>query len=202
MVNQMTKNPADIREQISALADGQLDGVAVDDTLLRLGADTALQAEWNAYHVVGEALRAGERSMLGADPAFVGRLRDRLQAEPARPAVMAVVPPQVKVDASAANEPVFRWKLVAGFASLAAVAALGWSLVGGLPSSSGASGPVLASAPADATAPGAVATSAGTMIRDPRLDELLAAHKEAGGVSALQMPAGFLRNATFEGPQR
>lgn len=197
MVNQMTKNPADIREQISALADGQLAGVAVEEILSHLGVDAALQAEWNAYHVAGEALRAGDRAMPGADPAFVERLRIRLQAEPARPAVIAVTPPQVKVAAAAANEPVFRWKMVAGFASLAAVAALGWSLVGGLPASGGASGPVLATAPA-----GAVATSSGTMIRDPRLDELLAAHKEAGGVSALQMPAGFLRNATFEGPQR
>ncbi len=40
------------------------------------------------------------------------------------------------------------------------------------------------------------------MIRDPRLDEFLAAHRQLGGASALQMPAGFLRNATFEGPNR
>jgi sigma-E factor negative regulatory protein RseA len=40
------------------------------------------------------------------------------------------------------------------------------------------------------------------MIRDPRLDELLAAHKQFGSTSALQMPAGFLRNATFETPDR
>ena len=40
------------------------------------------------------------------------------------------------------------------------------------------------------------------MIRDPRLDELLAAHKQYGSTSALQMPAGFLRNATFEAPAR
>jgi sigma-E factor negative regulatory protein RseA len=42
----------------------------------------------------------------------------------------------------------------------------------------------------------------GAMIRDPRLDEFLAAHRQLGGASALQMPAGFLRNATFEGPNR
>ena len=40
------------------------------------------------------------------------------------------------------------------------------------------------------------------MLRDARLDELLAAHKQFGGISALQMPAGFLRNATFENPAR
>jgi sigma-E factor negative regulatory protein RseA len=36
------------------------------------------------------------------------------------------------------------------------------------------------------------------MIRDPQLDAMLAAHKQFGGASALQMPAGFLRNATFQ----
>ena len=40
------------------------------------------------------------------------------------------------------------------------------------------------------------------MLRDPRLDELLAAHKQFGSTTALQMPAGFLRNATFETPSR
>ena len=41
------------------------------------------------------------------------------------------------------------------------------------------------------------------MIRDPRLDEMLAAHRQlGGGASALQSPAGMLRNATFEGPAR
>ena len=39
------------------------------------------------------------------------------------------------------------------------------------------------------------------MIRDPRLDELLAA-QQFGKTTALQMPAGFLRNATFEAPKR
>ena len=38
------------------------------------------------------------------------------------------------------------------------------------------------------------------MLRDPRLDALLEAHQQAGGAS--QMPSGFLRNATFEGPAR
>lgn len=58
-----------------------------------------------------------------------------------------------------------------------------------------------------ASAMAASASTAGNeavpvMIRDPHLDELLAAHKQMGGTSALQMPSGFLRNATFEGPAR
>jgi sigma-E factor negative regulatory protein RseA len=46
------------------------------------------------------------------------------------------------------------------------------------------------------------AAAAPAMLRDSRLDELLAAHKQFGGTSALQMPAGFLRNATFDSAQR
>jgi sigma-E factor negative regulatory protein RseA len=42
------------------------------------------------------------------------------------------------------------------------------------------------------------------MLRDARLDELLAAHKQAGSSSALQMPvpAGLLRSATFTASER
>ena len=90
-----------------------------------------------------------------------------------------------------------RWKLLAGVASIAAVGAIAWSLVGGL---SGPSGPA-------GTVPAAAQLAQGpeqpqVMIRDPRLDAMLAAHKQFGGTSALQMPAGFLRNATFESPSR
>jgi sigma-E factor negative regulatory protein RseA len=55
-----------------------------------------------------------------------------------------------------------------------------------------------------ATAPSIVTadTSAGPMMRDARLDELMAAHRQVGGNSALQVPAGFLRNATYEGAAR
>jgi sigma-E factor negative regulatory protein RseA len=85
-------------------------------------------------------------------------------------------------------------------AALAAVGSVLWSLVGLQGSPTGAqlaqrSGP----APA-VVAPPVVAAAqevAPVMIRDPRLDELLAAHKQFGGASALQQPAGFLRNATF-----
>ena len=59
-----------------------------------------------------------------------------------------------------------------------------------------------AAAPAAPVVAVADAEGQQVMIRDPRLDELLAAHKQFGSTSALQMPAGFLRNATFETPGR
>ena len=35
------------------------------------------------------------------------------------------------------------------------------------------------------------------MLRDPRLDELLASHPQYSSAANLQMPASFLRNASF-----
>ncbi|WP_394789485.1 sigma-E factor negative regulatory protein [Rhodoferax sp.] len=119
----------------------------------------------------------------------------------------------------AANASRFQWKMVAGLASLVAVVAVGWNALGGV--SAGAGNGVIAAAqqpmaqlvsfekapvaPTPAVAPvqQAVTLASGesqVMLRDARLDALMAAHKQFGGTSALQMPAGFLRNATFESP--
>ena len=51
-------------------------------------------------------------------------------------------------------------------------------------------------------APAVVEASAPAMIRDPRLDQLLAVHRQFGGAGLLQTSSGFLRNATFEAPGR
>jgi sigma-E factor negative regulatory protein RseA len=75
-----------------------------------------------------------------------------------------------------------------------AVAALGWSWISGSPGE--------AQLARVAPTPATDVPQAPVMIRDARLDELLAAHRQSGGASALQMPSGFLRNATFEGPAR
>lgn len=212
------------REVISALADGQLRGdafaLAVQSAT---GADADAGATWDTYHLIGDVLRTGARDARTCDAAFMARLSARLAAEPAvlRPAVVAESamssPVQaasdlpVKARAEAANAPNYRWKMLAGVASLAAVAAIGWNIAGSV----GNAQPQLALVPvppvAVAPATGAMAvaqsepapqSSSPVMIRDPRLDELLAAHKQFGGNSALQMPAGFLRNATFEGSGR
>jgi sigma-E factor negative regulatory protein RseA len=61
------------------------------------------------------------------------------------------------------------------------------------------------SVPPSQVVPVALVTADGAsalMIRDPQLDALLAAHRQMGGTTALQMPSGFLRNATFEEGKR
>lgn len=209
------------REQISALADGQLHGEAFADAMACAGDDEGL-ATWQLYHLVGDVLRSNELARADTGNVLLSRLRDQIaqEAPVQRPAVLVPEPSLAVVEQArmpAANASVFRWKMVAGVASLAAVAAIGWSSVGMLQGGGGTPGAQLASAGAPVlqaaqVAPGmqpsgpmvAVADSEGqqVMIRDPRLDELLAAHKQFGSTSALQMPAGFLRNATFATPSR
>ncbi|MGJ7520114.1 sigma-E factor negative regulatory protein [Variovorax sp. LT1P1] len=218
-----------VREAVSALADGRLEGDDFAQTVDRLCADDELQATWRTYHVVGDVLRAGRQPACTDGNQFLARFQARLAAEPVQslPKAMPVVQPQSvpMVRAPAANEPVFRWKLVAGVASLTAAAAIGWAWVGNgvaVPTS----GPQLASqdaAPAQPSAEGSVlaamqqsaptvnpggarvlvgsgANAPQVMLRDPRLDQLLEAHRQAAG--GAQMPSGFLRNATFESPSR
>jgi len=191
-----TQQTEQAHELVSALADGELQGAEFVRALAVLASSPQAQAHWHSYHLVGDVLRAGAGTAVGAhDAAFVARLRLRLQQEEA-PVLPGAGVGRVNVQPSA-NDSVWRWKLVAGLSSLAVVAVLGWQLV--FPSQQAAqmaaSGPVsLPVTQAGAEAP--------VMIRDPRLDQLIAAHQQLGGTSALQMPAGFLRNATFERPAR
>lgn len=194
-------------EQLSALFDGECSVRQTQALTVAYAESAELRQTWASYHCIGHALRAEREAP--ANPAFVAGVmariaREGVRPEPAQPlgqatAGSAGVTAPATAD-EAANDAVFRWKMVAGLASLVAVAAVAWQMVAA-PSS--AAGPQLAQAPAAGQAPlQAVVTPQGVMLRDPQLEELLAAHRQFGGMSALQMPAGFLRNATYEAPQR
>lgn len=193
------------REQLSALADGQLQGEEWAEAL-RFAAQDEGRDAWQVYHLVGDVLRSAELARPGDGGAFLARLQEKIAQEPQPPRTMAE--PQVPAalaqmpQPQAANASVYRWKMVAGLASLAAVTAIGWTALDTLRSST--AGPQLAAAPAAPTQQVAAtgAPDQQVMLRDPRLDELLAAHKQFGGATALQMPAGFLRNANFDAPSR
>ncbi|HYW55993.1 MAG TPA: sigma-E factor negative regulatory protein [Polaromonas sp.] len=192
------------RELISALVDGQLSGEDLAHVLSVCESDGESVASWNAYHLIGDVLRSPGLAPLGADAAFVTRLRGRLGQVPSLDGQtdgrVTIVPAEMPVRLpapEAANDAVFRWKLVAGFASVAAVAAIAWTAATGLLAPS--SGPELAQSGAPQQV--LVMSEQGAIVRDARMQELLAAHKQFGGTSALQMPSGFLRNATFEAPQ-
>lgn len=199
-------------ELMSALADGQLSREDVAAALQACERDESALVGWNTYHLIGEVLRLPgglpASAVCGADMAFVSRLSLRLAQQPLVITELKSVDfdsGRVRENAAtdlmqhrgaASNDGNFRWKLLAGLASLAAVTAIAWN-------ASGIFSP--AAAPQLAQTPGVqqvvVASPQGPMVRDARLEELLAAHRQLGSHSALQVPSGFLRNATFEAPQ-
>lgn len=201
-----------VPELMSALADGQLhdDELASTWQMLEQSDDAAIS--WDHYHLIGDVLRSPVASScvdLGADSAsFVSRLSLKLHAEeiqgwstsqtaqPLQNANLNTSPHEVRAPqlGEAANDGVFRWKLLAGFASLAAVSVITWTAIAPLGQSTASSQLVQSQ---DATQV-LVASPQGVIVRDARLNELLAAHKQLGPVSALQAPSGFLQSAAFE----
>lgn len=217
-------DPTVPEQLVSALVDGEVDAAQLDGLFAAEEGRTAVLASWHSYQVIGDVLR-GSGAVATAQPPgdFLAAVRERLRSESVA-AVQPVgderlamhLPPAALVQAPAANDAVFRWKLVAGFASLAAVMAVSWTVLSGAPSGAGGqAGPQLAAAPAspEIASPGVinvatpstalvVNTGQGPLIRDARLEELLAEHRQNGGMSALQMPTGFIRNATYDAAGR
>jgi sigma-E factor negative regulatory protein RseA len=191
-----------VDDRMSALADGELQGDEFAQTLAACERDPALLASWNDYHLIGDVLRSPDLLATRNASPFLTRLQSRLAQEAIAPvaqtdALPPALPPTLTsfsaVTQAAANDSVFRWKMLAGVASMAALAVMIWTMA--VPTSS--TGSQLAQNPASTDAV-LVASPQGVIVRDARLDEFLAAHKQVGGSSALQMPSGFLRNATFE----
>jgi len=192
------------QEMVSALADGELRGDAFARAVDVAASDADARHAWHTYHLIGDVLRSGQAGAGPVPDRFITRLQARLREEQ-RPAAAAVSPDAFHVAArisqrprpvAAANDGNFRWKVLAGVASLTAIGTVAWSL-SGAPANGGAA--QLARTDGSAVLAN---TQRGVMIRDARLDELLAAHRQMGGASVLPAPAGFLRNAAFEGPAR
>ena len=189
-------------EILSVLADGQASVQELAAALAACSQDDAALDCWNTYHLIGDFLRspADLRACRaeGGDIGFARRLGARLAQEavamavPANAGLSSVSAGIVHHHGPASNDSSFRWKLVAGVASLVAVSVIAWNASGLM---APASGPELV----QASSPQIVVTSPqGPVVRDARLEELLAAHRQFGVASALQDSSGFLRNATFE----
>jgi sigma-E factor negative regulatory protein RseA len=201
----MTTSQSSSLELLSALADGELSGGELSEAELISGEpvfkSNNLHSEWDSYQVIGHALRGGASAsgLMGADSAFLQRLNLRLKGEnvglPALPALPVIKDVTALLSQPAANDAAFRWKLLAGFASASAALVVAWSVVG-TPDTSTASQISQSSAPEQRV----VSSPQGPIVRDARLEELMAAHKQLGG-SSLQAPSGFLRNAGFENSQ-
>ncbi len=218
-------------ELVSALVDGQLQGDEFVQALADLASSSEARSNWDTYHLLGEVMRSSEGQVRAHDADFVLRLRQRMVMDAIEMVAIHAEEirseGQKQSKMISANDG--SWRRFAGLASVALVGVLAWqglyranfadtSAVPQLaqqnaaPAVSAASPVALADlSPAtagqalirsDGTSALAMSSEAPVIIRDPQLDALLAAHRQFGGTSALQMPAGFLRNATFEAGPR
>ncbi|MBN9204209.1 sigma-E factor negative regulatory protein [Methylibium petroleiphilum] len=198
-------------EALSALVDGEADAGAAASLSARWRDEAALRERWHSYQLIGDVLRSEELAGRGRDAAFLQRLRTQLDREP------VVLAPRVDRVAEESAAALPRQRAAGGglrrWATPAAVAAGFLAVIGSLAvtrlSGPQADAPQLAQAPVvPAEAPQRVVLAApadqvepasGVLIRDARLDQYLAAHKQFGGSSALSVPSGFLRSATYDG---
>ena len=194
-------------ELLSALTDGELCAQAVKKVLQDCDQDEATLTTWSSYHQIGEVLRLPRQYAPVANLEFLGRLNSRLAVEKITISVDESVtfdavaqiknPPFTNLihqRSEASNDSFIKWKLVAGFASMIAILAIGWNAYGltALDSVS-----QLAQAKIEQQAI-VVASPLTLMMRDTRLDDLLSAHKQLSSPTVLQMSPGFLLNAAYE----
>ncbi|MEM5427048.1 sigma-E factor negative regulatory protein [Cupriavidus oxalaticus] len=171
-------------EQISVLMDGELAPHEVNAVLELAKGDEGL-ADWSTYQLIGDALRSEDLTHAGSTSDFLSRFSVRLEAEP------HVLVPAV-AQASARHRLLVRpsWvrRALPGTAIAAAVAAVSWVVVPQMRGPAGLAAPeaVVARAEPSAAAPAAgIVTVADTqMIRDPRLDEYLRAHRTSVATDA------------------
>jgi len=195
---------------VSDLMDGRLLPAELDDAVRGLCDDDRALVSWRAYHVIGDTLKSGNQPLPLVNPQFVTKVRARINVEivsggrSARPELAQrsagrPEPAGRNRQADAANESLFLWRAVAGVAVFVAVGALAWSAMespgprGGAQMAAGNQGKTLLPP---------VGSDGTAILRDPLLDEMLAAHRQVSGASALQMPAGFVRNAAFDPTHR
>ncbi len=196
------------QQALSALLDGQ--GGEADLACRAWRDDAQLRADWHAYHLIGELMRSDDvRCAPQRDAQFLGRLRERLVAEP------VVLAPSVA--AAPARRAAWRRAWAAPMAMAAGfVAVAGVLVVTRVAAPEGAaqdrstlaakSQPVPPAAGVQAAAAGPSASGVlavdGTLIRNAALDRYLTAHKQYSNTSALAVPGGMVRNAAVTAPGR
>ena len=204
-------------EQLSALADGEMDSAGAAAACTRWRDDVRVRESWHAYHLIGDVLRSEDLAIEPSrDVAFLAAVRDRLSRE----AVVLAPAPVVEHGMSdgktaGANSRLVvasrRWPWVVSSAVAAGfVAVLGTFALtrqagpeigeSRTVASVGSPTPVATRTdvgPATVPAPArSLALDESGVVRDPSLDAYLAAHKQFAGSTALGVPSAFLRSAT------
>ena len=191
-------------EQLSALADGEVDAAAAGAACAAWKTDTELRRTWHAWHLIGDVLRSEDlASSAERDQRFLVALRGRLALEP------VVLAPASAAAAAPGRRAGGRWLLPSAVAA-------GFTLVVGTFVVLGPTGapapattlarvtppavesPVVPASVREPAAPVQAVAVNGRMIRDPRLEPYLVAHKQFAGTSALGVPSTFLRAETVD----
>lgn len=187
-----------------------------------------LQSAWHRYHVIGDVLRAGpavtELAWGGTEASlsshgcskFAQQVTRLAQAQGMLNEMPSVPRPTTagSTQVAAANDGLFRWKMLSGAAACVTVVAVSWGVAG---LGQGSVESTLAVAPVDrvqvaggadalrsgpAAQPILVNTQHGQLLRDARVEELIQTHRQLGGASALHAPVGFLRTAATDANPR
>jgi sigma-E factor negative regulatory protein RseA len=206
-------NRLEQRQALSALVDGE--GADADQVFHAWRDGANARADWHTYHLIGELMRSDDvRCDARHDAGFLGRLRERLAAEPV---VLAPVPPTPAVQGGGWRR---AWlapmAVAAGFVAVAGVlvvtrmaapdgAAQDRSVLLASPSAAqAASGLQSAAAGATPSAPALAGLPRveGTLIRNAELDRYLAAHQQYSTTSAVAVPGGAVRKAAAVSPGR
>jgi sigma-E factor negative regulatory protein RseA len=205
-----------MREQVSALADGELDSLAAKAVLESLG-DKSSQEDWEVYHRIGDVLRSEELAApLSAN--FAARMAASLEAETPHSSALPNEQAEAAAPVSAgggmfANVRRYLLPGMAGTVALAAAVMMAPQWMMGTPDSTDMS--VAAQAPQQevrsaaiipAAAPENIAAAVAVsnsqilvseddIVRDPRIDQYLMAHQRLS--PSAQNSSQFARSATF-----
>jgi sigma-E factor negative regulatory protein RseA len=168
-----------MKEKLSALIDGELEGDGLHAHLGRLRTDPELRSAWDTYHLIGDALR-GQIS-----PAIADRVVARLREEP------TVLAPRPQKGPSRR----LGWYAMAVAASVAAVGFVVWTASPGWRVE-----PQLAGGPAATTVATSVQAPATLVSSVPpaEVENYLLAHQPYSHTSAMQGIAPYARSVADE----
>lgn len=199
-------------ENLSAMADGEVDAAAAARACAAWRDDPAARQAWHSYQLIGDVLRS-EDLAIRHDASLVLALRARLADEPT---VLAPSTPAPQPDAGrqVAGGRGARWSWVAPSAVAAGFVMVAGALMvtrqtavptgdaAGVTAAARFDRGSLSDGALDSTLQPRASVADLRVVRDPRLDRYLAAHQQFAGSTALGVPSGFLRNAAAEAPNR
>lgn len=161
-----------MKQNISALMDGELFDDEAEALLDKMKRNPAIQAEWQLYHLVGDALRQPDHLHSDISPT----LRERLQAEP------TVIAPRSR------NKQNVRWFALSAAASVTALALVAWMSVqvGQQPAAQ-----MAMQQQSNAVRPASFQVKNG-------LNDYLMAHQEYSPSADVQGPASYIRTVAGE----